>query len=86
MGKFYIRNHLVECFIASTGQYSNPHSIGSLHYDTDAAPLRYCGSYYATVAEHAHTYRKASINTANGSCMFGVLFEFVLIKVKNKGD
>ena len=31
-------------------------------------------------------YRKSSINTANGSCMFGVLFESMLIKVKNKGD
>ena len=31
-------------------------------------------------------YRKPSINTANGSCMFGVLFESVLIEVKNKGD
>ena len=26
------------------------------------------------------------INTANGSCMFGMVFESVLIKVKNKGD
>ena len=24
-------------------QHSNPHSIGSLHYYTDAAPLGYCG-------------------------------------------
>ena len=31
-------------------------------------------------------YRKPSINTANGSCMFSVLFEFVLIEVKNKWD
>ena len=26
------------------------------------------------------------INTANGSCMFGMLFKFVIIKLKNKGD
>ena len=30
-------------------------------------------------------YRKPSINTANGSCMFGMLFESVLIEVKNEG-
>ena len=31
-------------------------------------------------------YRKPLIDIANGSCMFGVLFEFVLIEVKNKWD
>ena len=30
---------------------------------------------------HYYDYRKPSINTANGSCMFRVLFEFVLIEV-----
>ena len=30
--------------------------------------------------------KKNSINAANGSCMFSVLFESVLIEVKNKGD
>ena len=31
-------------------------------------------------------YRKPPINTANGSSMFSVLFESLLIKVKNNGD
>ena len=33
----------MECFIASTGQHANQHSIGSLQHDTDAVPLRFCG-------------------------------------------
>ena len=31
-------------------------------------------------------YSNPSINTVNGSCMFAVLIESMLIKVKNKGD
>ena len=31
-------------------------------------------------------YRKPSIHIANGSCMFGMLFESVLIEVKNTVD
>ena len=49
MGNFYIRNRLVECFITTTGQHSNPHSMGSLHYDTDAVPLRTAELYCITV-------------------------------------
>ena len=43
IGNFYMSNRLVECFLASTGQHSNPHSTGSLHHSTDAVPLCYCG-------------------------------------------
>ena len=31
-------------------------------------------------------YSNPSITTVNGSCMFGVLIESMLIEVKNKGD
>ena len=34
---------------------------------------------------HDIHYSNPSINTVNGSCMFGMLIESVLIKVKNKG-
>ena len=31
------------CFIANTSQHSNPHSLDSLHHNTDVLPLHDCG-------------------------------------------
>ena len=43
MGNFYNKNRLLEWFIGSSGQHSNPHSIGPLHHNTETVPLRHCG-------------------------------------------
>ena len=58
-------NRLAGRFIASTGQHSNTYSLGSVHHNTDALPLRYCGDYKQYYNRHMKktSYSSKSMKT-----------------------